>query len=444
MSLIDQWLENVASQVRIKRIRGVLTDELRDHILLQKADYLDEGMHESEAEKKAIADMGDAMVVGGELDRVHRPKVQWKGLLIALGMLILGILLQNVFLPESESIHSAYGTKRLILTGITAAVIALFALTDYTFWIKMAIPAVGIWFVCWWYRVNIMWDTSYITFGSLYDNLAILYPAIYIAPEYLCLTMPVLTAFVIGCLRGRGWGAMIVSLILPMAAVYMTRLFSDTGYNYNAMLLMSLLGYVTVLLAVCGGFFRVNKRIACIMTIILMIYPAYLFAADFMGIIKNIQPVITEEVWPVLRQARFIGEGAELTWIDEAVYNMIPYSNVLMVLAIHRFGWLPFGGFTVAICVLLIYCHYKFVHMENKMGALMGRTVTIVLSVQTFLYYLCSFTNYVDNLALPLVSFGNTMLVFDGILVGIILSVLRGERLPEPAVVNRVSPSVFR
>ena len=441
MSPIDRWLESVASQVRIRRIRNTLTDELRDHILLQKADYMDEGMPETEAESKAIADMGDAVLVGGELDRVHRPKVQWKGVVIALFMLMLGMLLQNAFLQES--IFTAYSVKRLALTAATAGVIVLFAMTDYTFWLRMTIPAVLVWLICWWYRANVMWDASYISFGSLYDNLPILHPAVYVAPEYLCLTMSVLTAFIICRLRGRGWVAFTVSLLLPMAAVFMTRLFSNTGYNYNAMLLMSILGYVTSLTALETGFFKVRRLFARITVAILMIYPAYLFAADFISIAKNIQPVFTDEVLPVLKCARLIGEGAELTMIDEAVYNVLPYSNGLMALTIHRFGWLPFALFTIAIVGLITYCYHKFSHMENKMGALIGRAATTALSVQTFLYYLCSFTNYTDNLALPLVSFGNTMLVFDGILVGIILSVLRGERLPEPAELKRVSPSVF-
>ena len=80
----DDYLNRVASQIRVKRARIPLMDELREHMECQREAYLAEGMDETEAQNRAIADMGDALLVGGELDRVHRPRIHWKGVLIAL------------------------------------------------------------------------------------------------------------------------------------------------------------------------------------------------------------------------------------------------------------------------------------------------------------------------------------------------------------------------
>ena len=68
------------------------------------------------------------------------------------------------------------------------------------------------------------------------------------------------------------------------------------------------------------------------------------------------------------------------------------------------------------------------------MGSLLGLTATAAIAVQCALFYLASFTNYAQDLGLPLLSYGMMMLLIDAVLVGIILSTLRGESVPEPNV----------
>ena len=87
----DDYLDQVARQVRVVRIREPLTAELKDHMLSQKADYMAAGLSEEEAERRTTEDMGDALLVGGELDAVHRPTTRWKGIAIATLLLALGL-----------------------------------------------------------------------------------------------------------------------------------------------------------------------------------------------------------------------------------------------------------------------------------------------------------------------------------------------------------------
>lgn len=103
MSWADEYLKAVAEQIRVKRIRQTLTDELRDHMELQKADFMEDGLSEEEAGRRTIEEMGDALLVGGELDRVHRPAPQWKGILLALLLMLLGIFLRTVFTPDGQT-----------------------------------------------------------------------------------------------------------------------------------------------------------------------------------------------------------------------------------------------------------------------------------------------------------------------------------------------------
>ena len=105
----------------------------------------------------------------------------------------------------------------------------------------------------------------------------------------------------------------------------------------------------------------------------------------------------------------------------------------LLPLAVHRLGWIPFILFTLGAAAVLTVCLRRFLCMENRMGALVGLAATAALAVQVLTYYLGSFTPYPENICLPLISQGNVIQAGDALLIGLILSILRGQSLPEPS-----------
>ena len=97
---METYLEKLLSQIRCKKARPYIAEEIRDHIESQIADNLSEGMTYEEAEKNAVTDMGDPVEVGISLDRIHKPKIAWK-LLVIVGILsLLGILIQQSILRQ--------------------------------------------------------------------------------------------------------------------------------------------------------------------------------------------------------------------------------------------------------------------------------------------------------------------------------------------------------
>lgn len=71
---IQEYLYAVEEQISWKRARLVLSRELRQHLEDQRDDFAAQGF--ADAEKMAVAEMGDPVPVGAELDRLHRPKPQ--------------------------------------------------------------------------------------------------------------------------------------------------------------------------------------------------------------------------------------------------------------------------------------------------------------------------------------------------------------------------------
>ena len=84
---ISAFVEAVGAEIRWKKARPLLTEEIRTHLLDQRDACLAQGMSQTEAEAESLRQMGDPVEVGTQLDRVHRPAPKW-GMLALVGLLI--------------------------------------------------------------------------------------------------------------------------------------------------------------------------------------------------------------------------------------------------------------------------------------------------------------------------------------------------------------------
>lgn len=199
----DDYLDQVARQVRVVRIREPLTAELKDHMLSQKADYMAAGLSEDEAERRTTEDMGDALLVGGELDAAHRPATQWKGIAITMLLLALGLGVQvaNGILAGSSVMDTLVGARALF-TAFALVPLCLLALTDYTLWIRWSLPIMAVWMICMAHRLIPL--QRLITYDPAIFRVLVL--------QVLAVSLPMVTALLACRLRGRGWSAFAVCL----------------------------------------------------------------------------------------------------------------------------------------------------------------------------------------------------------------------------------------
>lgn len=71
----QEYLEILMEQLRCKKARGMVEEEIRSHIEDQKCAYMADGMDEETAEEEAVRQMGDPVETGIELDRIHKPQM---------------------------------------------------------------------------------------------------------------------------------------------------------------------------------------------------------------------------------------------------------------------------------------------------------------------------------------------------------------------------------
>ena len=132
---IKEFLNIVCEQIKYKPIRNSISEELKKHIEESKENYIKEGVDEKEAEEKAITQMGDAEEIGKSLNKIHKPKLDWKLLIILIVLLGFGFLV--AFTRASHIVSDEYDTANVIERYLCALIVgSIFSIfiyfVDYT------------------------------------------------------------------------------------------------------------------------------------------------------------------------------------------------------------------------------------------------------------------------------------------------------------------------
>ncbi len=131
---IKDFLEKVCNEIKYKPIRKEISKELENHIEESKEAYMHKGESEENAINKAILDMGDAEVIGKTLNKIHRPKLDYKLcilllILLCFTFLVVGIKTTSHVFSEGEGPFFIKTIVYLIIGFILGLVIYFM---DYT------------------------------------------------------------------------------------------------------------------------------------------------------------------------------------------------------------------------------------------------------------------------------------------------------------------------
>ena len=119
-------MRQVLQQIRWKRARTVIGQELQNHLEDQYQAFLEEGLPPTEAEAETVRQMGDPVSVGKALDALHRPRREWSFLWLALLLLGCGILLSLA--------NAGFQWNRIFQARLGCAVIGLVLGVLLYFW----------------------------------------------------------------------------------------------------------------------------------------------------------------------------------------------------------------------------------------------------------------------------------------------------------------------
>ena len=97
---IKHFLDKVCNEIKYEPVKSGISEELKLHIQEIKEEYQNQGMEEKEAEEKAVSQMGEAEDIGRKLNKIHKPKLDWKLLLLIFILMGYGVFVAILKQPN--------------------------------------------------------------------------------------------------------------------------------------------------------------------------------------------------------------------------------------------------------------------------------------------------------------------------------------------------------
>ncbi|MEW5954858.1 MAG: permease prefix domain 1-containing protein [Bacillota bacterium] len=89
---VQLYLDDICSQIRFREAHQEIRLEIESHIQIKIQELLVKGLTEDEAVDQAISQMGEATLVGKQLNTVHQSKPEWSIIILSLLFISLGLL----------------------------------------------------------------------------------------------------------------------------------------------------------------------------------------------------------------------------------------------------------------------------------------------------------------------------------------------------------------
>ena len=430
---IRDYLDTVAAQIRWKRARAVAVRELGTHLEDQRQEFQAEGHSPEEAERLAVEEMGDPVAVGTDLDRLHRPKSQWKMLCLlaaALGLWLVLRLAERWGVSYWNEYVVSFGGIVLLAAGLAAGIYLL----DYTLLAKAALP------------LAVLLTAAAALGGRLQFQLGCTHDL----GQYIILLLPVAMALAVYGLRSRGTGGLALCCLLGLlpAVCYLPGSplrFLWALWGAPPVLWVSLFGVTGVLAAgVRLGAFGAQRRnwrlVAAYGTAVLVC-----LAATYLrpGQLSMPQEDMTW-AWEIVSHAKLAG----MVELDPALMENARLDlrftgyDGYMLAVLANYGWLGLALIQAPAAAILIFGWRKLRRQASLLGRLLGTAALAVLTWQAaavLVQNLAGMRGLLTCFPYPFLSDGGTALAVDCALLGLLLSVLREESIARDAPVPQPS-----
>lgn len=416
------YLKTVEEQIRWRRARPVLTQELERHLEDQRDAFIAGGAEPEEAERLAVEDMGDPVALGAELDRVHRPRPQWGLLGLTLALALTGAVLRVMLTAGwSYDAISREKTALAILLGTACLLGAYFLdisrLARHPRTICFAALLAGL----------LSWQLSpSYRYSSYYTRYIVLfYPVIYALWLYSC--------------REKRWTGLFLAILggVPLAMICVI------APCMTGLVLLILTGFIMLLYAIWQNWFSIPRMAALgsvfVLALVIFGYVCYRISQGY-GILRLTIAVHPEldplnrgfqdlRIRRVLESAQWIGEGALDTggyafehFLPEAAYDMLPTTLV------YKLGWLPYLLLIAATAGLTIWLLVRGLRQKHRLGRLVVLAAALTLGLQCLFSVVLNLGCVLFGVTFPLLG-GNLHTVLDMTVIGLALSVLRGDSI---------------
>lgn len=420
----EDFIGSVTEQIRCVRARDGIARELSDHITDQAEAYEAMGEVHEDAVNRAVREMGDPVEVGVELDRIHRPQVDYKLIGMAFLFHIAGAFL--LWKASDASLNPHDIAKQCVVLLLSFGVMTGMYFLDYSF---IARYAYGIF----------AFATAAMLIGRISTTIAGRTVSFMLGYLYLPIFAGVLYR-----LRKRGYSALLWAMGVQMVIAYLTCSLSGLLTAANIYMMCTIL----LVIAIAKGWFLVRSRtVVAVAAGVFLLLPAVLvmgsvilFGHGYQA--QRLQAWLHPEqyakeagyIYLWLRQqwetARLIGA------VDNSMFqseNMIGYyvtePFILLQLVCH-YGILAGAALVAAFAAVAARAFQIVRRQKNQLGFMLSVACFMVILINCLEGILINTGYYpVSMMQFPFVTYSACTGMTYAALIGLLLSIYRNEKI---------------
>lgn len=421
---VQEYINSVCSQIKNRRVHKEIKKELLGHIEEIALEYVSQGATQEEAAAKAIARMGDAKLVGRQLDRIHKLQPEW-------GILIITVLFANLGLFTMYLIE----TKGVLLSNLQVFHRSL------VFTLLGAAAALGLYFFD--YR-KIRAYSTYIYAGTLLVLLFVIHSGTQFNGLKAWLTIgPLNINFVeispflfITALAGLfdgwdwnkpknvlyGWALSMAPAVIMLAApsfsacivysIAFVILMVVSGIKFRHVLLAAGAGLGVLLLAVINRPWRISRLLT-------FINPG----RDPQG-----GGWINIQLNKITHSAGLFGQG--YTFDPKTMPDI--HTDFVFAYIVHTFGWIAGIILAALVIAFLIRMARTAIKVKDTYGKLLVSGFAAIFAVQFLWNMLMNLSLApISGFGLPFISYGGSQSIVSMLAIGLIMNIHKWKNNPE-------------
>ncbi|MED2866468.1 FtsW/RodA/SpoVE family cell cycle protein [Bacillus thuringiensis] len=405
----EHFLKEVTNHIKSKEAKDLVATELDFHLKQAKNMWVEKGLSEEVAEDKAVEQMGSPIKLGQELNKLHKPKVDW----FLIGLLVAAMGLG--FLPVLAFGHADLLMNKVIfvILGVTTAIGMM--LFDYR-----KLERLG-------------W--LFYTIGVLILLAIKCFPTISVNGEALIKIGPIK----IDCLMTipfffLAWASFFNNSRLKFIHLFMLYVFSLYLFLTTS-IMVPIYIYITMVFVMLW-WSKLGKKTAWLITIL----PIFLF------IIRDLFSWSAVKEYRIARVLGFLNPEHDLWYLrlKEAMSSagwFGTYGNIKSIPAAHTdfvFASLTYYyGYVLALVLVIILSLFavRIMNIAYKINDGYGKLLLVGGVTLFVIHFICNVGMILGllpraSISLPFISYGLTPTVFHALLMGIVLSVYRRKDMP--------------
>ncbi|AGE76771.1 TPA: FtsW/RodA/SpoVE family cell cycle protein [Bacillus thuringiensis] len=406
----ERFVSEVTNYIKSKEAKDFVATELDFHLKQAKNTWIEKGLSEEVAENKAVEQMGSPIKLGQELNKLHKPKVDWFLLILLVAAMGLG------FLPIIAFGH----TDDLLMNKVIFVILGI-------------ATAIGMMLLD--YRKLERFGWLFYTIGILILLAIKCFPTISINGEALMKIGPIK----IDCLMTipfffLAWASFFNNSRLKFIHLFMLYLFSLYLFLTTS-IMVPIFIYMTMVFVMLW-WSKIGKKTAWLITML----PIFLL------IIRDLFSWSAVKEYRIARILGFLNPEHDQWYLrlKEAMASagwFGTYGNIKSIPATHTdfvFASLTYYyGYVLALVLVLILSLFavRIMNIAYKINDGYGKLLLVggvTLFVFHFVYNVGMILGILPrvSISLPFISYGLIPTLFHAFIMGIVLSVYRRKDIP--------------